>query len=196
MLQNIHFNTSSKEISCILSEQLAPHRTDTNCGEVFWVAFQSTHHSLPASKFAYCPKRPTEDAISNTLHSVITHLDQKDTYARILYVDFSSAFNTNIPQKLMKKLLLLSLNTAMCLWIKDFLTERPQSVHVGNNTSNSITLSTGSPQGCVLSPLLFTLLTHDCASRHEGNQIIKFADDTTVVGLICRNDESMYREQV
>ena len=78
----------------------------------------------------------------------------------------------------------------------DFLTERPQSVRVGNNTSNSIMLNTGSPQGCVLSPLLFTLLIHDCASRHKGNQIIKFADDTTVVGLIHRSKESIYREEV
>ena len=67
---------------------------------------------------------------------------------------------------------------------------------LSSNISISITLSTGSPQGCVLSPLLFTLLTHDCASRHKGNQIIKFADDTTVVELIHRNYESMYREEV
>ncbi|KAG5282743.1 hypothetical protein AALO_G00059470 [Alosa alosa] len=32
---------------------------------------------------------------------------------------------------------------------------RPQVVRVGNNISSSITLSTGAPQGCVLSPLLF-----------------------------------------
>ena len=108
----------------------------------------------------------------------------------------SAQHSTPSSQKLMEKLLLLSLNTGTCLWIQDFLTERPQSVRVGNNTSNSIMLSTGSPQGCVLSPLLFTLLTHDCASRHVGNQIIKSADDTTVVGLIHRNEESMYREEV
>uniref|UniRef100_A0A8C2DCQ4 Alkylated DNA repair protein AlkB homologue 8 N-terminal domain-containing protein n=1 Tax=Cyprinus carpio TaxID=7962 RepID=A0A8C2DCQ4_CYPCA len=35
-------------------------------------------------------------------------------------------------------------------------------VRVGSNTSSTVTLNTGAPQGCVLSPLLFTLLTHDC----------------------------------
>ncbi|KAK3520665.1 hypothetical protein QTP70_029808, partial [Hemibagrus guttatus] len=31
---------------------------------------------------------------------------------------------------------------------------------------------------------------------HSCNHIIKFADDTTVVGLISKNDESAYREEV
>lgn len=42
-------------------------------------------------------------------------------------------------------------------------------------------LSAGSPQGCVLRPLLFMLLTHDCVSRYEGKLVIKFEDDITVV---------------
>ena len=59
-----------------------------------------------------------------------------------------------------------------------------ESVCARNNTSNSIMLSTGSPKGCALSPLLVMLLTHNCASRHKGNQIIKFVGDTTVMGDI------------
>lgn len=119
--------------------------------------------SLPASlepiQFAYHPNHSTEDAISTTLHPNITHLDDTDIYARILYIDFSSAFNIIIPQRLMEKLL-LNLNTTTCFWILDFRTERPQSVRVGKILSNPITLSIGFPQGCVLNPMLFTLLTH------------------------------------
>jgi hypothetical protein len=33
-------------------------------------------------------------------------------------------------------------------------------------------------------------------ARHNSNTIIKFADDTTVVGLIPYNDETAYREEV
>ena len=32
------------------------------------------------------------------------------------------------------------------------------------------------------------------SARHHSNTIIKFADDTTVVGLITDNDETAYRE--
>ncbi|KAF7641225.1 hypothetical protein LDENG_00288370, partial [Lucifuga dentata] len=51
-------------------------------------------------------------------------------------------------------------------------------------------------QGCVLSPLLFTLLTHDCTARFSSNHIIKFADDTTVVSLINNDNDTLYREEV
>ncbi|KAK3529067.1 hypothetical protein QTP70_016006 [Hemibagrus guttatus] len=73
----------------------------------------------------------------------------------MLFIVFSSAFNTIIPQDLTEKLSLLGLNTSLCNWILDFLTGRPHS-----------------------------------------NHIIKFTDDTTVVGLISKNNESVYREEV
>ncbi|KAK3573780.1 hypothetical protein QTP86_032949 [Hemibagrus guttatus] len=100
---------------------------------------------------------------------------------------------TIIPQHLIEKLSLLGTNTPLCNWILDFLTRRHQSVWIGNNISSITTLSTGAPQFCLLSPMLFTLLTHDCAAIHNSNHIIKFADDTTVVGLISKKDESERR---
>ncbi|KAK3543675.1 hypothetical protein QTP70_026890 [Hemibagrus guttatus] len=149
--------------------------------------------SLDPLQFAYRPNRSMDDAITTTPHLSLTHLDNKDTYLQMLFIDFSSAFNTIMPQHLIEKLSLLGLNTSFCNWILDLLTGRPQSVRIGNSTT---TLSTGVLQGCVLSPLLFTLLTHNCAAIHSSNHIIKFADDMTVVGLISRNDKSAYREEV
>ena len=56
--------------------------------------------------------------------------------------------------------------------------------------------NTGAPQGCVLSPLLFTIYTNDCRSEYQNCTILKYADDTVIVGNICDNDESMYIDQV
>ncbi len=42
-----------------------------------------------------------------------------------------------------------------------------------------------SPSGsCVLSPLLFSLYTNDCTSKDSSVKLLKFADDTTLIGLI------------
>ena len=60
-----------------------------------------------------------------------------------------------------------------------FLLNRPQVVIIGGNLSSSLTLSTGTPQYCVLSPMLDSLSTYDCASCNESNQILKCAYDTT-----------------
>lgn len=152
-----------------------------------------THDSY---QLAYKANRSTEDAITADLHPALTHLDSDNSYVRMLFLDFSSAFNTIIPQQLINKLRNLGLKTSLCNWVLEILTERQQKVQVGRNISRTITLNTGAPQGCVLSLLLFTLLTHDCVPHYNTNHIVKFADDTTVVGLITGNDEANYRNEV
>ncbi len=185
--------------SCVLSKRLPSHSTDSNHNEVLWEASHAQHQNQPPqhtrSAPVCIPLKPLY-GWCNFLHLALTHLENKDSYVRILFIDFSSAFNTIIPQQLINKLNLLGFNNSLCNWILDFLTGRPKSVRVGCNTSSAITLSTGAPQGCVLSLLLFTLLTHDCTAKFSSNHIIKFADDKSVVGLISNNEETDYREEV
>ena len=114
----------------------------------------------------------------------------------MLFIDFSSAFNTIVPSKLIIKLETLGLDPALSNWVLGFLMGRPQVGNVGNNISTSLIVNTGAPQGCVLSPLLYSLFTHHYIAMHASNSFIKFADDTSVVGLISYNDEPAYREEV
>lgn len=48
-------------------------------------------------------------------------------------------------------------------------------VKVNGILSDLLCLSTGSPQGCVLSPLLYILYTNMCQSKHANNTVQKFA---------------------
>ncbi|XP_053732002.1 uncharacterized protein LOC128765342 [Synchiropus splendidus] len=79
------------------------------------------------------------------------------TYARILFVDFSSAFNTILPALLEDKLCQLNVPESLCRWITDFLTSR---------------------------------------SHHQSVKLIKFADETTIIGLFSDEDESANRREV
>jgi len=125
--------------------------------------------------------------IALTVHTTLSHRGEGNTYGRILFVHYSSAFNTIVHAKLVLKLRILEFNTSLCNWILDFLTGRPQVVRMRSLTSSVLTLSTGAPQGCVLSPLLYTLFTYDCVATHGSNTILTFADDTTILSLISNN---------
>jgi hypothetical protein len=86
-----------------------------------------------------------DDAISLSLHTALSHLDKRNIYVRMLFIVYSSAFNTIVPSKLITKLRTLRLNASLCNWILDFLMCRRQVVRVGNNTSSTLTLNTGAP---------------------------------------------------
>ena len=60
--------------------------------------------TLDRHQFAYKANRSTADSINTALHCALTHLEHQDTYARLLFVDFSSAFNGIIPGRLVSKL--------------------------------------------------------------------------------------------
>ena len=75
---------------------------------------------LDQFQFAYRNNRSVDDAVPTGLFYVLKHLESPNTYARILFVDFSSAFNTIIPSKLFDKIQRLGVLQSMCLWILDF----------------------------------------------------------------------------
>ena len=125
-----------------------------------------TNHLLDPLQFAYRANRSVDDAVNMGLLFILQHLDSPGTYARILFVDFSSAFNTIAPALLQNKLTQLSMPEPTCRWITDFLSDRKQRVRLDKLVSEPWTISTGAPQGCVLSPLLFSLYTNNCTSIH------------------------------
>ncbi len=47
----------------------------------------------------------------------------------------------------------------------------------------------------LLSPLLFSLCMNDCTSKDPSVKLLKFADDTTLIGHIQDGDESAHRQE-
>ncbi len=165
MLQKIHHCAHTEKNKITLNDWRPVALTPPIFSKCFEKLFRDYICSvLPASldplQYAYRSNRSTDDAIAFTpAHCSPPHLENKNTYVRMLFVDYSSAFDTIVPATLVAKLQTLGLNRSMCSWILDFLTGRCQVVRMGNNTSSTLTLNTGAPQGCVLSPLLYSLYT-------------------------------------
>ena len=98
--------------------------------------------------------KSTEEAISTALHSALSYLDNGNTYMRILFINFSSAFIT--PCKLIIELSDLGINTSFSNWILD----RPQSVRLDHSTSPTLILNTGTG----------TWLKHHCQVRRRHSK--------------------------
>ena len=156
---------------------------------------------LDPLQFAYCKGRSTEDALLFSLDKLYSHLERSKfgkVSARVMYFDFSSAFNTIQPHLLAKKLLNLeSVPFSLVRWIVSYLTKRSQYVKVGTSAiSNVIMSNTGVPQGTVLAPFLFTVYTSDIRSEYASCPLVKFADDTALIGLISNDDDTLYLNQL
>ena len=107
-------------------------------------------------------------------------------------MDFSSAFNTIQPHLLIKRLLDLGANHTLVLWIKQFLYDRPQRVSLSGIRSDELIVNTGAPQGCVLSPVLFSVYTNAVVSTNALLTLVKFADDMALVARL--QDENCLAE--
>ena len=148
---------------------------------------------LDPLQFAYKAKRGVADATATLLDSCCSHLDKPHTFVRILMMDFSSAFNTIQPHLLLKRLIDLEISPSVVLWIRSFLCDRPQRVIVNGALSDQIVVNTGAPQGCTLSPLLFSVYTNEMTCDDNILKLVKFADDMALAArLQDENSLSMY----
>ena len=144
-----------------------------------------THTSLRTSTTEALKRQHT---LYCTMH-IYTHLEKTGSFVRILFIDFSSGFNTIQPHIMASKLLKLGVNSRLILWIVNFLVSCSQTVHHQVVLSSSCSVSISSPQGTVLSPILFTLYTNDCTGT-DTTPIIKYSDDSAMEDLF--NSDSVY----
>uniref|UniRef100_A0A8C6W187 Reverse transcriptase domain-containing protein n=1 Tax=Nothobranchius furzeri TaxID=105023 RepID=A0A8C6W187_NOTFU len=147
-------------------------------------------------QFAYRHGAGVEDAIIQLLQQTHCHLDKAGSTVRVMFFDFSSAFNTIQPDVLCQKLQKTQVGASTITWIKDYLTNRPQFVRLKNCTSNQAISNIGAPQGTVLSPFPFTLYTSDFQYKSETCHLQKYSDDSAVVGCIRDGQEAEFRELV
>ncbi|TWW81868.1 hypothetical protein D4764_01G0016830 [Takifugu flavidus] len=147
-------------------------------------------------QFAYQPKVGVDDAVIYLLQRAYSSLDRPNTTVRVMFFDFSSAFNTIQPRLLRAKLEKMQMDAPLVSWIEDYLTGRPQFVRLRSCVSDPLMSNTGAPQGTVLSPFLFTTYTADFQYHSETCHLQKYSDDTVIVGCVENGQEDEYRDLV
>ena len=129
------------------------------------------HTPMDPYQFAYRHNRSTQDAVMCLTTTITNFIDKAQTnYARCLFLDFSSAFNTIRVEYLIP--LLQHLDTNITNWIISFLSNRRQQTIVNSTLSDTTITNTGTPQGSVLSPLLFSLYTDGIRSGIDNFHVL------------------------
>ena len=88
----------------------------------------------------------------------------------------------------MQKLTALGIDGKIASWIESWLNGRQQRVIISGSVSGWSLVKIGVPQGSVLGPLLFLFFINDLDDGISGI-ILKFADDTKLMGKVGRVDE-------
>ena len=91
--------------------------------------------------------------------------------------DFAKAFDVVPHHRLLYKLNWYGIRGNISQWINSFLTNRTQRIILENTESSTIRVSSGVPQGTVLSPTLFLIFINDLLDCISHSTLRMFADD-------------------
>jgi len=98
-----------------------------------------------------------------------------------VFLDIEKAYDSLWKEGLMIKIFDLGVRGRMFNWIKDFLMKRTIQVKVGNVSSKTVGIENGTPQGSVISPVLFNIMINDIFGKVErGFGLSLFADDGAI----------------
>lgn len=139
------------------------------------------YNLLPKCQAGFRKGCSTQDNIWDLENAVkIGFNNNKETHC--IFLDLKKAYDLVWIPGLLFKLSKARINGPILLWLKNFLVDRQVRVVLDDTSSNVKYVSVGVPQGAVLSPLLFTVMTSDFPfARSQQNQLgvvlRMFADD-------------------
>ena len=137
-----------------------------------------SHSLLSDHQYGFRKARSTGDILSYLTHVWSTSLrNYGETFS--IALDISKAFDRVWHKALLAKLPSFGFPPSLCNLILSFLSSRSISVRVDGATSEPFPISSGVPQGAVLSPTLFLLFINDLFLS-TINPTHSYADDTTL----------------
>ena len=133
---------------------------------------------LDPTQFGFRPGRSTEHVVIK-LANQIKNAVMSSQHCIVVYIDLKGAYDGVWRKGLLYKLSEVGLRGSLLKWMKNYLTNRTQSVVLHGATSDILPNEVGVPQGAVLSPLLFNVMMYDMP-KDDCVETYIFADDITI----------------
>ncbi|XP_067942860.1 uncharacterized protein [Watersipora subatra] len=156
------------------------------------------------SQFAYKPNQSTEYALIlpivllyHIIDVVSEHLNKNaNNFVRVLFIDYTSAFNTINPPMSMKKMVSQpGIHSNIINSLYNFLTNQTQTVKTSANTSDLIKDLIRTPQGCIISLWMFSFYVSDMSCQHDNMKYIKYAVKTVVLEFLTATQTSNLQDE-
>ena len=147
------------------------------------VSHMENNNLLSSKQHGFRKKRSCLTQLIDHVDHILKSLNAGDEVDAI-YLDYAKAFDKVDHQILLKKLQCYGVDGKMLQWIKQFLSNRMQTVVVEGEKSSFKLVISGVPQGTVLGPIFFILYINDELDVLSASEGKIFADDTKLVGKI------------
>lgn len=138
----------------------------------------------PDTMLGFRANLSTQDAMLLIKHEVMDQPTRSMDNRALLGLDLQSAFDKVHHSAILEQVSRLNMGERMFAYVKDFLTDRTTTIVAGDMELPNKTLgSVGTPQGAVISPVLFNMVMIGVAERLPSLPNVKhtiYADDITL----------------
>lgn len=142
------------------------------------------------NQHGFLPGRSCTTLLANVIDDCFVGLNKKNVkQIDLIALDWAKAFDCIPHDRLFAKLYNYHVRGNVLNWFKSFLSGRTQSVLFGGASSVAMPVSSGVPQGCVTSPLLFTIFMLDLPAC-VNSPLAQYADDCTIYREISTPEDS------
>ena len=139
------------------------------------------------SQFGFRKNRSTVLQLITFLQKVYKGIETNNDID-LIFTDFSKAFDKVDHGILFQKLYRIGIRGQIFNVLQSFITGRTQKVRVMNELSNEFKLSSGVPQGSLLSPLLFLIFINDLPDICNQMIPLLFADDAKFLSIGLKSE--------